>query len=296
MAISKVAVVGGTGNLGPAIVNGLLNGGFEVTVLSRSSSHQLDPRVKVQVADYNSLDSLTTALSGQDAVVNTLGVGVVPGEVHLRVLEAAHAAKVQRYIPSEFGSDTANPLTAKLPVFGVKVAVIKKLEEIAAQDSTFSYTSIITGPFFDWGIEKTFLINLSGSSTSIYDGGDVPVSSTTLAGIGRAVAGTLQKAEETKNRHVYTANVQFTQNQVLQWSGKSDQIEKIPVKTEDLEAKAYEAIKQPTPDPHTFAKNLILRAIFGGKFGGHFAKTDNELLGLKELSESEIVDIVKKYV
>ena len=248
------------------------------------------------MVDYTSLESLTTALSGQDAVVNALGVGVVSGEIHLRVIEAAHAAKVQRYIPSEFGSDTANPLTAQLPVFGDKVAVIKKLEEIAAQDSTFSYTPIITGPFFDWGIEKGFLINLNGPSTSIYDGGDVPVSSTTLAGIGRAVAGTLQKADKTKNRHVYTANVQFTQNKILQWSGKSDRIEKIPVKTEDLEVKAYEAIKQPTPDLPTFATNLILRAIFGGKYGGHFAKTDNEILGLKELSESEVVDIIKKYV
>lgn len=274
----------------------MLDAGFEVTVLSRSSSHNLDPRVKVEVVDYNSQDSLTTAISGQDAVVNALGVGVVPREVHLRLVEAAHAAQVKRYIPSEFGSDTIHHLTAQLPVFGDKVAVIQRLREISSQDSEFSYTAVINGPFFDWGLEKSFFINLAGPSTPIYDGGDVPVSSTTLAGIGRAVAGVLQKPEETKNRPVYVAEVQFTQNQLLEWSGKADKIEKIPVKTEDLEAKAYEAIKQPTPDPGTFARNLILRAIFGGKFGGHFSKLDNELLGVKELSEGEIVEIIKQYV
>ncbi|CAI7586370.1 unnamed protein product [Penicillium pancosmium] len=296
MAISKVAVAGGTGNLGPAIVNALLTAGFEVTVLSRSSSHKLDPRVKVQEVDYNSQDSLTTALSNQDAVVNALGVGVVAREIHLRLVEAAHAAKVKRFIPSEFGSDTVHHLTAQLPVFGDKVAVLERLKEISAQDQEFSYTAVINGPFFDWGLEKQFFLNLAGPTTEIYDGGDVPVSTTTLPGIGRAVAGVLQKPDETKNRPVYVAETVFTQNKLLEWSGKADKIEKVPVTTEELEQKAYEAIKQPTPDGATFARNLILRAIFGGKFGGHFSKTDNELLGVKELSESEIKDLVKEYV
>lgn len=246
------------------------------------------------MVDYTSLDSITAALSGQDAVVNALGAGVVPREIHLRLLEGAHAAKVNRFLPSEFGSDTANPLTAQLPVFGDKIAIAQRVQEISAQDPAFSYTAVVTGPFFDWGIKNGFLVNLAGPTTPIYDGGNVPVSTTTLAGIGRAVVGVLQKPEETKNRHVYVAEAQFTQNQLLQWSGKADLIEKIPVKTEDLEQQAYEAIKQPTPDLGTFARNLILRGIFGGKFGSQFLKVDNELLGISELSQSEIVDLVKQ--
>lgn len=273
-----------------------MTAGFEVTVLSRSSSHKLDPRVKVHEVDYSSQDSLTTAISGQDAVVNALGVGVVAREIHLRLVEAAHAAKVKRFIPSEFGSDTVHHLTAQLPVFGDKVAVLEKLKEISAKDQDFTYTAIINGPFFDWGLEKQFFLNIAGSATDIYDGGDVPVSATTLAGVGRAVAGVLQKPDETKNRPVYVAETVFTQNKLLEWSGKADKIEKISVPTEELEKKAYEAIKQPTPDGATFARNLILRAIFGGKFGAHFSKTDNELLRLKELSESELKELIKQYV
>ncbi|KAJ5690868.1 oxidoreductase CipA [Penicillium macrosclerotiorum] len=296
MAITRVAVAGGTGNLGPAIVNGLLEAGFQLTVLSRSSSHQLDPRVQVQVVDYNSLDSLVAALRGQDAFINVLPTGPVSRDVHLRVIEAAVAAGIQRFIPSEFGCDTSNSATSQLPVFGDKVAVIQRLQELATPGSTLSYTAVITGPFFDWGLEKGFIVNLKGPSTAVYDGGDVPFSTTTLRGIGRAVVGVLKRPEQTKNRHIYVAEANVTQNQLLNWSGKGDQLERTPVKTEDLEKQAYEALQQSPPDIPTFARNLIRRAIFGGKYGTHFTKVDNEIVGVSQWTESEIVNLVKKYV
>jgi hypothetical protein len=210
-------------------------------------------------------------------------------------VEAAQTAGIQRFIPSEFGSDTSNPLTAQLPVFGDKVAVLQKLEEVAKQDAAFSWTGVINGPFFDWGLERTFVVNLKGPSTRIYDGGDVPVSSTTLAGVGRAVVGVLKHLDETKNRHVFVSDVQFTQNQLLDLSGNGDKIQRENVKTEDVEKEAYEALKQSPPDAGTFATNLILRAIYGGKYGALFTKTDNELLGVQKLSDSEVADLVKKY-
>lgn len=254
----------------------------------------MDPRAQVQVVDYNSLDSLVAALKGYDAIINTLSVGIVPRDIHLRLVDAAHAAGIQRFVPSEFGCDTANPLTSKLPVFGDKVAVIQKLQEITKQDSDFSWTSVITGPFFDWGLQHNFIINLKGLSTPIYDGGDVPVSSTTLASVGRAVAGVLKHAEETKNRPVFIQDVEFTQNQLLKLSGNGDNIQREAVRTEDLEKQAYEALKQSPPDGRKFATSLILRAVYGADYGTHFTKTDNELLGIQQLSESEVAELLKK--
>lgn len=285
----------GTGNLGPSIINALLEAGFQVTVLSRSTSHDLDPRAQIKVVDYGSVDSIVAALKGQDALVNTLGVGQIPGDVHLRLVEAAHTAGIQRYLPSEFGSDTANPLVSKLPVFGDKIAVVQRLNELTSENSAFSYTGVITGPFFDWGIQNNFLINLDGPATSIFDGGDVPFSTTTLAGVGRAVAGVLKHPAETRNRNVYVAETEVTQNQLVQLSGKAGQLHLEQVKTEDLEREAYEAVKQPTPDFTLFALNLVRRAIFGGeKYGGRFTKVDNELLGIEQLSEAQIRDLVKQ--
>lgn len=255
----------------------------------------MDSRAQVQVVDYNSLDSLVAALKGHDAVINTLSVGIVPRDIHLRLIEASQAAGVQRFVPSEFGCDTAHPLTSQLPVFGDKVAVIQKLKETSKQDSAFSWTAVISGPFFDWGLEHGFIINVKGPSTRIFDGGDVLVSSTTLAGVGRAVAGVLKHPEETKNRQVFVEEVQFTQNQLLKLSGNGDKIQQEAVKTEDLEKQAYEALKQSPPDGRTFATNLILRAIYGSNYGNLFTKTDNELLGVQKLSESEVAELVKKY-
>ena len=244
--------------------------------------------------DYGSVQSLTTALAGQDAVVNALGVGAIPRETHLRLVEAAHSAGVQRFIPSEFGSDTAHPLASKIPVFADKVAIIQRLTELSEKDDQFSYTAIINGALLDWGIERNFLVNFTGPAALIFDGGDVPFSATTLAGAGKAVAGVLQHPSETKNRYVYVAEAVVTQNQLVHLSGLEGKIQKTDAKTEDLEEKAYSAVKQSPPDFHTFAVNLLWRAIFGGKFGSLFEKTDNDLLGVKKFSESEVANVVKE--
>ncbi|KAF7586792.1 hypothetical protein BBP40_008338 [Aspergillus hancockii] len=119
--------------------------------------------------------------------------------------------------------------------------------------------------------------------------------STTLAGIGRAVVGVLKHPKETKNRHVFIAEIEYTQNQLLKLSGNRDKIQREPVNTDDLEQQAYAALNQTPPDGIAFTTKLILRAVYGGKFGTLFTKTDNELLGIRKLSESELADLVKKY-
>ena len=253
----------------------------------------MDSRAQVRVVDYNSLDSLVAGLKGQDALVNTLGIGAIPREIHLRLVDAAQSAGVKRYLPSEFGSDTTH--NARLPVFADKFAVIEKLQQISKTDGEFTWTAVISGPFFDWGLQTKFLINLKGPSTPIYDRGDAIVSGTTLAGVGRAVVGVLKNPEETKNRPVFVAETEFTQNQLLKLSGNESKIQREEIKIADLEQQGYDALKESPPNGQTFAFNLILTAIYGGKYGAHFTKTDNELLGIRKLSDAEVAEVVKKY-
>ena len=69
----RIALAGATGNLGPSILAALIDAGFDVTVLTRSSSKaNLPPSVKVAQVDYESQDSLVQALSGLDAVISNL--------------------------------------------------------------------------------------------------------------------------------------------------------------------------------------------------------------------------------
>ena len=202
---------------------------------------------------------------------------------------------MKRFLPSEFGIDTTHKETAQLPVFANKIAVIEKLQEITKTDDAFTWTGVITGPFFDWGLENGFLINLKGPSTPIYDGGDVTVSGTTRAGVGRAVVGVLKNPEETKNRFVYVAETEFTQNQLLKISGNEGKVQREEIKIADLEKQGYDALKESPPNGNKFAFNLILTGVYGGKYGTHITKTDNELLGIQRLSDAEVADVVKKY-
>jgi uncharacterized protein YbjT (DUF2867 family) len=118
-----------------------------VTVLSREDSKSTFPsEVKVVKTDY-SAGSLANAFKGQDAVVSIVGNAGFAGQT--AIIDAAVAAGVKRFIPSEFGSDTANDkVRAIVPIFNGKKQVVDYLKTKESGD--FSWTALITGPFLDW--------------------------------------------------------------------------------------------------------------------------------------------------
>ncbi|KAK4862855.1 hypothetical protein LT330_002988 [Penicillium expansum] len=159
MSPTKVALVGASGNLGPTVLSELLDAGLTVTVLTRQNSNKtFDPRAQVEKVDYESRKYLKAALAGNEVVVNTLGVGTVPREIYLRLVDAAVAAGVQRFLPSEYGSDTTYPNAAKLPIFADKIAAQEHLKKVS-QQSGLGYSILINGPFLDWGLKIGFLLD-----------------------------------------------------------------------------------------------------------------------------------------
>jgi uncharacterized protein YbjT (DUF2867 family) len=266
----------------------LLEAGFDVTVLSRQDSDKtFDPRAQVAKVDYESLDSLKNALAGQDVVVSTLGMGPVPRDIHLRLVDAAVAAGVKRFVPSEYGCDTTNPNTAKLPVFGDKVAVLEHLKK-ANKESGLSYSLLITGPFLDWGLKVGFLLNTSGPVAELYDGGERKFSTTTLADVSRGVAGIINNLSETENKTVYVSSATVSQKQLLALSGKSLETKSVP--TVDEEKQGFEELSKSAPNPMVFAAKFLHRAIFGEGFGSEFDSTKlfNKAFGLTPLSDEDI--------
>ncbi|KAI1126864.1 hypothetical protein F5Y10DRAFT_203574 [Nemania abortiva] len=287
--LTKVALAGATGNLGPAILDHLLKAQFHVTVLTRQGSiHELPESVTIKLVDYDSIDSLSSALQGQDAVVSTLGLGALQKQFNL--IEAAVKANVKRFIPSEFGPDTINPKTSALAVSAGKVAVQKALVKAAANGS-ISYTYIFTGPFLDWCLKAGLILNISERSIALYDGGERPFSTTTLESVGKTVVGVLKKPEETKNRGVYVQDAAPTLNQLkamaekvtgTTWKGIELSIEN------DVLAPALVELEKETPDPSKFTLPLAIASIWGEGYGSHFKDLDNELLGLREFTEVDI--------
>ena len=247
----------------------------------------------VAPVDYESLDSLTRALQGQDAVVSTLGSAAA--SVQLNLIEAASKVGAKRFIPSEFGSDTQNPKTAALPVFKDKLKVQKVLEETAATPSGMTYTLVCNGIFLDWGISAKFIMNLKEKSINLYDGGERPFSTTSLPTIGTAVAGILKHPEETKNRAVFvqdTATTLKTMEAVGKKATGTDVWTETVVSLDDQLAKAWAELKKEKPNPKVFIMNFLQVAIWGKDYGGYFKKTDNELLGIKEMSDDELQSLV----
>lgn len=269
-----------------------MDAGFAVTVLTRQGSKTtFDSRAQIAKVDYESLESLKAALAGNDVVVNTLGVGAIPRDIHLRLVDAAVAAGVKRFLPSEYGSNTTHPNIAKLPVFGDKIAVQEHLKNVS-QQSGLSYTILINGPFLDWGIKTGFLLDLSGPVAPMYDGGDRKFSSTTLRGVGKAVVGIINNPSATENTAVFVNEATVSQKELLALSGKG--LETKTVQTSDLEQEAFAELAKPAPNLDVFAFGFLRRAIFGEGFGSLFdpENLSNDLFDLKTLSEEELQSLV----
>lgn len=112
--MTRVVVAGGTGLLGREITRALLDGGHEVTVLSRSnpSARPIDVRAKWAKGDVTKPGSLPAALSGAEAVVDTVQFPNSPIENPKKgftferidlggtknLVDAAKAAGVQHFI------------------------------------------------------------------------------------------------------------------------------------------------------------------------------------------------------
>lgn len=263
-----------------------------MTVLSRTADKPIDSRAQIVEVDYSSLESLKSALAGHDAVVDALGRA--PQDVSIRLIDAAVSAGVKHFLPSEFGVDTLNPHVRKIPVFAGKVAVQTHLEQVVSTHPEFVYTLLATGAFLDFALEKNFILNHAGPVADLYDGGERKISTTTLAGIGKAVVGILRNPEGTKNKFVYVSEADVSQVELLKLSGKK--VETRVVKTADMEREAYEELKKPKPSPLVFAVNFIKVALFGEGTGSLFEppRQSNDLVGVKYLTEEELKDVVVK--
>ncbi|KAF7899924.1 hypothetical protein EAF00_004260 [Botryotinia globosa] len=282
--IKDVAISGAAGALGKPIFQALVQSNkFNITVLTRSTSTRTYPSsVTVLPVDFDSIPSLTAALQSQkiDAVVSTVGTEGFLGQKLL--IDAAVAAGVTRFIPSEFGSDLSHP----------------KLKPFLSSDTNFTYTYVRNGAFLDWGLEHNFILDVTSGKPSIYDGGDRLFSATTLETVAQAVVAVLSKLEETKNRAVYIEDLQTSQNRLVSIAKKvapGKKWEAVPVNTADILKSSNEKFAKGEITMEVMV-GYILVSIFGEGYPSRWEKPDNELLDLKGKTDAELEAIVKKYV
>lgn len=221
MSIINVTLVGATGNLGSHILDALISdGSFTVTLLQRASSKSqpahLDKIRVLTISEDLLHDELTDRLRGQDALIVCYRPENAAAQIKFG--KAAAAAGVKRLIPADFGSCDSNGERERelVKLFERKVQVRQSLQELAQQNESFTWTSLVTGHFFDWGLRENFLhFNLQTRRADIIDDGGAKSSQATLPQIAKATIRVLQRPEETKNRMLFIQSFCVSQNEVL---------------------------------------------------------------------------------
>ncbi|KAI0836207.1 NAD(P)-binding protein [Hypoxylon sp. FL0890] len=294
--IKNVAVVGAVGKIGRPIVDRLLaSKQFSVTVLTRDGKRQLDfpADVTIKEVDYDSLESLENALKGQDALVSAMAFEAIHMQKNL--VDAAVKSGVKRMIPSEYGNDLMNPKLAAFPIYQPKIAIRQLCEQKAAENPSFSWTTIHNASFLgpDWTLD--FIVDVKDRSADIKDGGDVLFCATTYDDIAQAVIGILTHLDETANRPVRISSINTTQNELVSIAkelGATDGWNLTYSKTEDLESEAFRRWAEGDHSEEVIAM-FINRAFIGKGWGGYFPVLDNELLGIKGLNREGLKAIIK---
>ncbi|KAK1971565.1 NmrA-like family protein [Colletotrichum sublineola] len=214
--IKNVLVVGASGSVGRPTVKALLKENFQVTGLTRQSSSATLPEGARHLTTDFSEASLLEAFRNQDAVVSTVTSSQSDALILQKTLiDAAIAAGVKVFVPSEYGVDTADGTAPKyVPSLADKIEVVKYLKE---RQDKISWTAIVTGGIFDWGLKVPGFggLDVAARTVTIFDGGDIPFDATNLEQVGKAIAKTLTKPELTRNQYVYVNSFTVTQNKVL---------------------------------------------------------------------------------
>lgn len=240
--LPRTIVFGAGGNVGQHIIPALLKAGVPTTVATRSSSKAtFSDQVSVVIADYDDLESLTSAIRGHDVVVALVPERAATAQKLLP--DAAVAAGATYFLPSEYGHDANNEgVTSLLPIFTEKRAVKAHLKK--KEKDGLSWTGLTTALFFDWvcGLSlfrilqlihitlrpvlivtqgfgwNSFDVDLQKATATIWDGGDTRFSAANMDDIANTVVTLITDESVRKqylNQDAYISSVQTTQNELL---------------------------------------------------------------------------------
>ncbi|KFX93508.1 hypothetical protein V490_04806 [Pseudogymnoascus sp. VKM F-3557] len=291
--IKKIAIAGGTGTVGSHVIKALIETNFEVTVLTRSKQPTLDRSIANTIeVDYNSVESLTSALNGQDAVVSTVGNFGIEGQKTL--IDAAIAAGVKRFIPSEFSSCSLHPDVQSLPFYSSLAAIRKHLID-SSENGALSYTILGSGAFLDSILTAPIMLNFDTHSAVLVDGGNNRLSATSMAATGKAIARIFLNVDETKNRIVRISEVILTQSTLIDIAKEvnpNQEWNTSIAKSTELVQQSLEAFATGDASFPTLLKLISGTVLAGDRYGAAYDMTDNDLLGINLMTREELKKLV----
>lgn len=167
---TKILVAGGTGDLGGKIIKALISRGAAVVALVREGSDQAKTDaltaigVTVAKVDMANVEEIKQACMDVSCVVSALaGLHEVIVGTQSVLLEAAIAAGVPRFIPSDFSSDFTKLPEGENRNFDLRKEFHKKLD-----NAPILPTSIFIGAFTDILMYNTPFYNLKNHSVGYW--------------------------------------------------------------------------------------------------------------------------------
>lgn len=266
-----------------------------MTVLTRKGSKHIFPvGVTVKRVDYSSVPELVEALRGQDALINTSNI--IESIPQINLIDAAVAAGVYRYLPSEYGLNTNKPDIGELPIFKAASEGLKHMRKMcAASGGATTYTDIHNGGLLDWGFETGFTgILLREHVITLYDEGSNEIAYTTREWLGKAVVRVLTYPEETANRPVYIANTYASQKKLFDLSQEVVGDEGWTVNrqnTDEMFAESMAKLKSGDIGMESLL-DFIHVADNNPKYETRWEKDDNELLRIPRFSDEDIKAVI----
>jgi hypothetical protein len=292
MQTRTVALFGANSRVGPHILAALLASELplRIILLLRPSSTpppipplEAPKEVRTIVLPNEPTNAdLEHALAGVDVLVSALDAALV--DLHLRLADACVTTGVRRFIPADFGSVRSDdPYTLDLMQnFRNKTRVRWHCQRLAEDHPAFSWTSLVTGHFLDFGLETELLgLDIPGGKALLFDGGKDKWSATTRAQIGRAVVGVIVHEAKTANQMLLVQSVCTTQLEIL------DAVQSVTGKrleTKFVDSKAFlreQLVRWENGDDDGEEMAVALLGIQRSNWTGE-ATFANKLLGLEE--------------
>ncbi|WP_299756476.1 NmrA family NAD(P)-binding protein [uncultured Pontibacter sp.] len=177
-----IVLAGATGHLGGLIARALLERGANVRALARNSSASdkiaglWELGATVVEVDFHNAAELAKACEGATCVVSALsGLHYVMVGIQTLLLNAAVAAGVQRFIPSDFAIDIT-----RLPYGSNRNLDFRKEFKERLDKAPIAATSILNGMFTDLLTGEAPIVLFSLKRVMYYGSADQPMDFTTI--------------------------------------------------------------------------------------------------------------------
>ena len=208
------------------------------------------------------------------------------------LIDAAIAAGVKRFIPSEYGSCTTNPKLEAMPVYA---SAFKVRHYLQSNTNQITWTVLAPGAFLEFLFGLPMVLDFANHRATLFDEGNNRFSSTSMPNIGKAIAGVMNNSEACKNRVVRVSEVILTQNALLKIAESLQPdtawtVSKVLAKT--VLAEGLEGIQAGEFDTANVMKVIMGTAFAGEEYGAAYDENDNDLLGIRQLEDGDLRSIV----